>query len=309
MKNEIKNLDDLFNKVELYNEVKIKLFDNDGENYKLNKQSLNLVMELLGLNQDTITTLCKWCSKEYPFTIETNVDWISSSTPMSIGYSAIFFAKDFYYICKERRFNSNKNTFNKSDLFNNVSCSYYQYKFTCTKSKNHEYKMFLLIKREKEYFSITKIGQYPSMIDVWGFDFDIYKKQLENIKAYSDFKKAELCLADSFVAGAYTYLRRVFEKMLSKYCEGIELKDNHVETRIKAAKDKFDERIHPMLSNLYKILSKGIHELDDDEALIHYQYLRAAIEMQLEHVKEQNDRDNQSNELNKYLSEIASKIK
>ena len=96
MNNNLKNLDDLFNKVELYNEIKIKLFDAEGENYRLNEQSLRSVYDLLGLNQDTITTLCKWCNKEYAFTIDTSADWVSSMTPMAIGFSAIYFARNLF---------------------------------------------------------------------------------------------------------------------------------------------------------------------------------------------------------------------
>ena len=64
-----------------------------------------------------------------------------------------------------------------------------------------------------------------------------------------------------------------------------------------------------MLSNLNRILCKGIHESNDDNKAVHYQYLLAMIVMQLEHVKEQNDKEMKSNEINKYLNDIVSKIK
>ena len=308
MTDNIKCLDDLFNKVELYNDLKFIIFQKKEDHYVLDDNVIRQVVNILGCRQKTITSLCKWCNKEYPFEIKGHTDFLNGTTPMSLGKYVVFFAPNLYVGLENGVLNGKKSVFQKDDLYNDVDVSYYEYVFTCTKHDNHKYKMILLIRRELDTITITKIGQYPSMIDVWGFDFDKYKKQLEKNKAYDDFKKAELCYADGFVAGAYTYLRRVFEKMLDKYCEGVSLKDNHTETKIKACKDKFDERIHGMLNNLYKILSKGIHQLADEETRLYYQYLRAVIVMQLEHIKEQNDKEAQSQELSKVISDIASKL-
>ena len=199
-------------------------------------------------------------------------------------------------------------TFGKEDIIDD-DVFYLEYLFKCTNEPDtHKYKMFLLISKKGNVFSVTKIGQNPSIIDIHGFDFDCYKKQLKAFDAYQDFKKAELCISDGFSAGAYTYLRRVFEKMLNKYCVGVELKDNHTETKIKACQSFFDPRIHRLLPRLYKILSKGIHELDDSESQTYYEYLRIIITMQLEYIKENDDKDAQTKMLDDKLNDIISKI-
>ena len=64
-----------------------------------------------------------------------------------------------------------------------------------------------------------------------------------------------------------------------------------------------------MLKNLYGILSISIHELDEDESKEYYSYLKAVIDMQLEYIKSETDKDNQSKELSDVLSKITGLIK
>ena len=308
MNKNINTLDDLFNKVELYNELKFELFKKDKERnyYEFDSTVLNTIVNILGLNQKNITSFCKSCNMQYPF--EKLLYGDESFFISGPEREVVLLNKKSFISLNDGDLHNKKETFEDNDLYD-LYISIYEYTFTCTKDNNHEYSMFLLIKREKQFFTITKIGQYPSMMEVWGFDFDGYKNQLNKLKAYNDFKKAELCFADGFVAGAYTYLRRVFEKMLNDYCQGIDLLDDRAETKIKACKDRFDPRIHSMLKNLYKILSKGIHELDDEGASDYYQYLKAVIVMQLQHIKEMDDKEKQTASLEKDINEIAKRIK
>lgn len=82
-----------------------------------------------------------------------------------------------------------------------------------------------------------------------------------------------------------------------------------METKIDAVKDKFDPRVQNLLKNLYGILSISIHELDEDESKEYYSYLKAVIDMQLEYIKSETDKDNQSKELSDVLSKITGFIK
>lgn len=97
--------------------------------------------------------------------------------------------------------------------------------------------------------------------------------------------------------------------MLKEYCKQMTLKDNHVETKIEACMDRFDERVKPLLKSLYSILSVSIHELDDEQSEQYYVYLRTVIEMQLEFVKEKNDRDNQTKQLKEKIDSIINDLK
>ena len=143
------------------------------------------------------------------------------------------------------------------------------------------------------------------MLSVKGFDFDKYKKQLKRYNAYEDYKNADLSMANNFHAGAYTYLRRVYEKQLNYYVEKdkLVLDDNRTETKIKAVKNNFDPRIHEHLGNLYSILSVGIHELDEEESRDYYEYLKAMIDMQLQYEKSKDEEDKQTNTYRTSLSD------
>lgn len=197
--------------------------------------------------------------------------------------------------------------YDKENL-NNGKIWYIEYFLTCTNIKTHKYMMMISIELKDGKFIVRKIGQNPSMLTVKGFDFDKYKKFLDMINAYDDYKKADLCNSDHFYVGAYAYLRRIFEKMIKFYLGDKELTDNHMDTKIDAVKDNFDPRVKKMLKNIYGILSISIHELDEDQSKEYYTYLKAVIDMQLEYVKSEDEKDKQSKNLEGILSKIANLV-
>lgn len=195
------------------------------------------------------------------------------------------------------------------DNLNNEKIWYIEYYFTCTNNDKHKYIMMISIELKDGKFIVRKIEQNPPMLTVKGFDFDKYKKFLDKINAYDDYKKADLCNSDHFYVGAYAYLRRIFEKMIVFYLGDIELKDDHMDTKIDAVKDNFDPRVKKILKNLYGILSISIHELDEEQSKEYYTYLKAVIDMQLEYKKSEDEKDKQSKDLEGILSKIANFVK
>lgn len=306
MKNkEIDSLEKFFNDVELYTRLDFDIYDIDKGVSHFNQDELYRFLNVLGLRGKRITSYCKECKMNYPFDYGIDGDCVLVPPSSFVGFrlTSVHAVK-----FSSRTFTDADSAFPTTAIVGDFS-SYFEYTFKCTNNpEHHVYKMFILVRKKNNSFSIMKMGQYPSMIDIHGFDFDLYSKQLESLNAYDDFKKAELCISDGFSAGAYTYLRRVFEKMLNKYCEGMSLSDNFTETKIKSCKGKFDERIHPLLPRLYKILSEGIHSLDDIESKNYYDYLKIIIVMQLEFLKENDDKDSQTKSLDKKLNEIINKI-
>lgn len=171
--------------------------------------------------------------------------------------------------------------------------------------------MFLSVEFDKGEFTIRKVGQNPSMLTIKGFDFDKYKKQLDRINAYEDYKKADLSNADHFYVGAYAYLRRIFEKLINWYIKenNIKLTDDRMETKIDSVKQYFDPRINKLLKNLYGILSSSIHELDEDESKDYYIYLKAIIDIQLEYEFTEEEKAKQSSDLSAVISKIENGLK
>lgn len=83
--------------------------------------------------------------------------------------------------------------------------------------------------------------------------------------------------------------------MLNNYIKenNVTLKDDHVETKIKAVKDCFDSRIKDLLKKLYRILSKSMHELDEEQSKEYYQYLKAIIDIKIEFEYAENEKNKQ----------------
>lgn len=307
MKNDnIDSLEKLFNNVELYSPLDFCIYNIVGNKVTLDENEVKRLAFVLGFKEKRITTRCINCKMNYPFSFSVGGNRISYGMVSAVGFPLSAYS-DLLLERKEGLDNLSK-SFDIEDISDDA-IYYFDYLFTCTNEPDsHKYKMFVSVEKRNNLIRVTKIGQFPSIIDVRGFDFECYKKQLNAINAYQDFRRAELCISDGFSAGAYTYLRRVFEKMLNKYCDGLCLEDNHTETKIKACKASFDSRVHKLLPRLYKILSKGIHELDDSESQNYFEYLRIIIIMQLEFVKENDDKESQTKMLDNKLNDIVSKI-
>lgn len=306
-----KDLNYLFNEVSLYTKDTFNVFGlKDGE-YQLDKEVLDQFLCYIGCLQEKLITYCHKCKKEFPFNVEKEIVFLND------GYlsrsNELKFTKSYQYgpailsIDNGNIFGAQP-PYAKDMLLNNV-IYYIHYYFTCTNDIDHNYNMMISIELTNGKLIVRKVGQNPSMLTVKGFDFDKYKKQLDELNAYEDYKKADLSNADHFYVGAYAYLRRIFEKMVNKYLDGQELKDNHMDTKISAIKEKFDPRIQKLLKNLYEILSVSIHELDEEQSKEYYVYLKTIIDMQLEYIKTESDKESQSKSLESILDKIKGGIK
>ena len=140
---------------------------------------------------------------------------------------------------------------------------------------------------KKEY--IIKIGQYPSKADIEFPEFNRFSKILPSEKL-SDLKRSAGLAAHGIGAGAFVYLRRVFEYLINaayekaindKTIEKEEYQNARVNDRIKLLRDYLPEI---MVENheTYGILSKGVHELDEDTCKKAYPLLRDTIELILD---------------------------
>ena len=307
-------LEEVFNDESLYSKKEFKLFTLKNGKYDYDEEKALEMMDYLGLKAKKIITTCNKCKKEFPFDIKTRCIGFLQDINQTTNYMIV--TENFQNAFSGRIDIKDGNLFGgmppyPKDKLLKYNKWYIEYEFSCTNEPIHKYLMVLSIEQKLDTFIIKKIGQDPSMLDVHGYDFDKYKKQLEKINAYDDYKKADLSRADQFYVGAYAYLRRIFEKVLNRYLKeyNIKITDNHVETKIKAVKEYFDPRIKDMLKNLYGILSKSIHELDESQSKTYYDYLKAVIEIQLEYEYTEAEKEKQTKELNSVLNKIANDIK
>lgn len=305
----------LFNDVSLYTKEIFNIFKENSDNtYSIDEKEIERFNNYIGIGSNKLITYCHKCKKEFPFDIERKYYEFSRD----INYTNYITLTQSFNIgpkicrCKINldtgRIIDNQHSFDKDCILNNT-IGYIEYIFSCTNNEEHKYILLISIELHDFKLIVRKVGQNPSMLTVKGFDFDKYKKVLEEIGAYEDYKKADLSNADHFYVGAYAYLRRIFEKLIEYYLNGKKLKDNHMNTKIDAVKSNFDPRVKSLLENLYSILSVGIHELDENISMKYYQYLKAIIDMQLEFMTTEREKKEQSTKLEKTINEIKNMIK
>ena len=184
------------------------------------------------------------------------------------------------------------------------------FKFVC--SMNEEHHLDYIAVADNKTF--CKIGQYPSIADLTFPILDAYKKVL-SANDRKEFGRAIGLYASGIGAGSYVYLRRIFERLLvqAKTNAG-EAIDNdlfnkaHVDEKITMLKDYLPK----MLTDntvLYGILSKGIHQLSEEDCIEYFPVLRDCIFMILNEWDEMRKKKEKEESISKTLSQIASKVK
>lgn len=311
MNEQEKDLNYLFNEMPIYAKEEFNILYKKDEKYYIDKDELKRFASFISTDSRKIVTNCIWCDRNFSFDYRYKIYTANNGGSFS-ERSNIILVWGGQSECELDIFNKDysgtKDPYEEESLY--TGNFYIIYSITCNHKSSHCYYMSVLARVEKGVITVTKIGQYPTMLSVKGFDFDKYKKQLKRYDAYEDYKNADLSMANNFHAGAYTYLRRVYEKQLNYYVEKDKpvLTDNRTETKIKAVKSNFDPRIHEHLNNLYSILSIGIHELDEEESKDYYEYLKAMIDMQLQYEKAKDEEDKQTKSLSTKISNIVNAL-
>lgn len=176
----------------------------------------------------------------------------------------------------------------------------------CSRNTKHIQQFFSLVeyelikdKNEKNNIQITlqKIGQYPSYGDLHSSKIKKYIHVLERTQ-YGELSRAIGLASHDVGVGAYVYLRRIFEKLVedardvasteSSWNEDL-YQRSRMNDRISLLKAQLPSFLveHPQM---YSLLSKGIHELSEDDCLKHFETLRIGIELILDERIEQREK-------------------
>lgn len=157
---------------------------------------------------------------------------------------------------------------------------------------------------------VMKIGQYPSLRDIAAGNLGRIRRVM------NDTDKKELSTAIGLHAhgvgvGAFVYLRRIVERMViaAELAAGrTPERGEGVMDRIKALPDKLPDFLVEN-AYLHGILSKGVHELGEDECKAGFAVVRAAIEQvfddRLADLQRQEAKDRTKKALNNYNSQLA----
>lgn len=113
--------------------------------------------------------------------------------------------------------------------------------------------------------------------------------------------------------GAFVYLRRIFERLIEDARAGAQLDEAAFYQKRMA--ERVDDLKHVLPASVvrfkaaYGILSKGVHELSEEECKRFFPVIRAAIIMMLEERYEAEQKRLAANELESAFASIQNEIK
>ena len=161
---------------------------------------------------------------------------------------------------------------------------------------------------------LVKFGQLPSLEDIAGADIRKYESLLKG-GYFGELKRATGLASHGIGIGSFVYLRRIFERLIKVHYEELE---SPKPTADEFSLLRMDEKIAALRSALppalvknkaaYKILSAGIHELDEDTCRIYFPVVRSAIVQILEQDLQARERAKAAADLEAEISKIAGGI-
>ena len=189
--------------------------------------------------------------------------------------------------------------------------------FTLTCARNTEHQIEIIYKVLPEYEGIIKIGQFPTIASLMKGDVKKYRKVLK--KQFSEYTRAIGLVSHGVGIGSFVYLRRIFEVLIEEAHQLAKKEQNWDEEGY--GKSRMGEKIKILKNYLpkflvdnakmYGILSKGIHELSEQETLEYFPAVKLGIEMILDEkikIQEQKNKEKEAADLiNKIVNKIENK--
>lgn len=179
--------------------------------------------------------------------------------------------------------------------------------FTCTRNDAH----LMQISVHLFHDSIMKIGQYPSIADLSIPDLRKYREVLSEEK-FKEFIRGVGLVAHGVGVGAYVYLRRIFEELIEEAHVIAQGESSWDESQFQ--RSRMDEKIELLKSHLpsflsdnkklYSILSKGVHELTENECLEYFPTVKLGVELILDEKLEQKRRADKINHARKSINKL-----
>ncbi len=157
--------------------------------------------------------------------------------------------------------------------------------FVCSRDSSHQLNFYFRFHDG----NVTKLGQYPSLADLATYDIRKYEVVLGKDR-YSEFARAVGLISHGVGIGSFVYLRRIIEQLVEEAHE-IEKtssgwnEDQYVQSRMDEKIRMLKNSLPEFLLNnrqLYSILSKGVHELEEQECLNSFSIVKVGIELILD---------------------------
>jgi len=184
------------------------------------------------------------------------------------------------------------------------------FQFVC--SMNEEHHLDYIVLTTDNY--MMKIGQYPSVADMTFPELDAYKHVISK-EDRKELGTAIGLFASGVGAGSYVYLRRILERLIyqAKTTAGDAVNDEEFEkARVAERINMLQGYVPEMLiqnTTIYGILSKGIHELSEEECREYFPVVKECIYQILGMWECERRKQADEDALSKALSSISSSIK
>jgi hypothetical protein len=163
---------------------------------------------------------------------------------------------------------------------------------------------------------LTKIGQYPSIADLLSPKIKKYSAVMDS-ELISDWQRAIGLRAHGIGAGSYVYLRRIIERMVLE-ASSLAISDGQIDQEI-FNRSRWPEKIKMLKSYLpqylvensmvYGVLSKGVHELSEDECADYFDVMHTSIEIICDQKIADLERTKKATEGAKALQKVLHKLK
>ena len=186
------------------------------------------------------------------------------------------------------------------------------FKFFCAMDNTHHLDYIVLTYGNK----MKKIGQYPSVADLSFPELKEYRKVMTK-EDEKELKRAIGLFASGIGVGSFVYLRRIFERIIvtasRKAIEEGKIKEEefgkaHVDEKIKMLAEYLPKSLenNPVF---YGIISKGIHELSEEDCIEFFPVMQSFIMMILRQWEKIRRDEEEKKKLAASLSHIAAKVK
>lgn len=183
--------------------------------------------------------------------------------------------------------------------------------FICNRDRNHQYCAYFLITAD----AIQKIGQFPSVADFQIPQAEKYRKILGE-EQYKELTRGIGLAAHGVGIGSFVYPRRIFSNLIEEEHSKSKAEPNFPEEEYKNARmDKkikiLEDKLPKFLVDnraLYSILSKGLHELSEEECLKYFDTIRIGIEQILDEKIEQQEKAKKAEAARLAIQGVSQKI-
>jgi hypothetical protein len=186
-----------------------------------------------------------------------------------------------------------------------------QCELECTRNREHK-SVFIFYQYRTE---LIKIGQFPSVASLAEEKLKKYRSILSK-EQYKELNRGIGLTSHGVGIGAFVYLRRIFEGLImeaSKEAIAIEKLNeqdflkNRMDDKIQLLKNYLPNFLYENRS-IYGILSKGVHELSENECLEYFPVLKIGIEIILDQKLETHERKKKEQEIATQLSKIKKQL-